>query len=240
MSNSNKQKHIDNVENFVNEKRQTSLRQQRSETPVYSAQLLLEHQQWYMDLAKQSLKGSFFALIALCISFVLIVFLANREPIILSYIQNSNGSIIKLQPTNNPTLSDTELLNWSAERIRELHTLSFSDYKDHLRSLRRHFHTSSFNEYQEALLSSKTIAKLKEGQLNMYIEPLDAPKITDAGVVNGVYTWVVEMKILQSMGGGETSVSGRELVSTMVVKRTPRTNNIDGVMITKYLVKEVE
>jgi hypothetical protein len=47
------------------------------------------------------------------------------------------------------------------------------------------------------------------------------------------------MKITQYMGGGEYIANGTEMLATMVIERTSRARNLSGVVISKYLAKEI-
>lgn len=219
--------------------RKTPLRQiPYSEVPA-SAQVVFQDKEWYKNFAKLSL----FSLIlvsacAVAVSLAL-AFVMTRPPETLSYLMDEDGRIVKLDSVRNPSLTEAEVLNWAAKKIDDIHRLSFTDYVDHVQSQRADFTPQAFVEYQKALLASKSLEKVKADNLVMWAVPKEAPKITAAKVVNGVFTWVVTMKITQFMGGGNYVTNGTDMEVTMVIERTSRARNLSGVVINKYLAKEV-
>ncbi len=203
-----------------------------------SAHVVLENAAWYRQFAKLSLFALLFVAACAAAVSMALAYVATRPPETLSYLMDEDGRVVKLEAVRNPSLTETEVLNWAAAKIRAIHTLTFTDYVDHVQSLRADFTERAYLEYQKALLASKSLEKVKADRLAMWAEPLEAPKIVSAKVVNGRFTWVVEMKIKQVMGGGEYVSNGTELVATMVIERTSRARNLSGVVIAKYLAKE--
>jgi len=210
----------------------------RIEVPA-SAQVVYQDKEWYKSFAKLSLFALLFVSACAASVSIALAYVMTRPPETLSYLMDEDGRVVKLESERNPSLTETEVLNWAAKKISDIHKLSFSDYVDHIQSQRADFTDQAFIEYQKALLASKSLEKVKSDRLVMWSEPKEAPKIIEAKVVNGIYTWVVQMKIIQYLGGGEYIANGTEMTSTMVIERTSRARNLSGVVISKYLAKEI-
>lgn len=204
-----------------------------------SAQVVYQDKEWYKSFAKLSLFALLFSIVCAASVSVALAYVMSRPPETLSYLMDEDGRVVKLESIRNPSLTETEVLNWAAKKISDIHRLTFTDYVDHIQSQRADFTDQAFIEYQKALLASKSLEKVKADRLVMWAEPKEAPKIVDAKIVNGKFTWVVEMKITQYMGGGEYIANGTEMLATMVIERTSRARNLSGVVISKYLAKEI-
>jgi len=234
-----KEKHAENRRKIQQKICTTPLRNIPNSDVPASAQVVLENKEWYKNFAKLSLFALLF--VAACAASVslALAYVMSRPPETLSYFMDEDGRVVKLESIRNPSLTETEVLNWAAGKIKSIHSLTFTDYVDHVQSLRADFTDSAFLEYQKALLSSKSLEKVKRDRLVMWADPKEAPKIISAKVVNGKFTWVVEMKITQYLAGGEYIANGTEMRATVVIERTSRARNLSGVVISKYLAKEI-
>lgn len=204
-----------------------------------SSQVVLEAKEWYQNFAKLSLFALVCVSVCAAMAAISLVVVTSRPPTTLSYLMDEDGRVVRLESIRNPSLTEAEVLNWAAKRIKDIHTLTFTDYIDHVQSLRDDFTDEAYENYQRALLDSKSLQKIKEGRLMMWAKPLTAPKITESKVVNGKYTWVIEMELEQFMGGGNFVTSGTRIKGIMVVERVDRGRNLAGVVVSKYLSKEM-
>jgi len=234
-----KEKHADKRKKIEAKIRETPLRNIPNSDVPSSAQVVLENKEWYKSFAKLSLFALLFVAACAASVSIALAYVMSRPPETLSYLMDEDGRVVKLESTRNPSLTETEVLNWAAGKIKAIHSLTFTDYVDHVQSLRADFTDPAFLEYQKALLSSKSLEKVKQDRLVMWADPKEAPKIISAKVVNGKFTWVVEMKITQYLAGGEYIANGTEMLATVVIERTSRARNLSGVVISKYLAKEI-
>lgn len=205
-----------------------------------SAHIIMNSAEWYQKFAKYSLFALFPVAIAATVVTVALAYMISKPPETLSYLMDTDGRVVQLLPVSSPSLTETEVLSWAATRIEALHNISFTDYKQHIHSLRTDFTPKAYLEYQHSLKASKAIEKITTDRLNMYIKPKTAPRIINSGVVNGEYTWIIEMTVTQFFAGGKFQSTGTDLISTIKIKRASRVRNLSGVVITKYLARETE
>lgn len=232
------EKHIKSLESQEAKIRKTPLRKTPYVEVPASSQVVFESTVWYRSFAKLSLFALVFSMVCSVALSLALAYVISKPPETLSYLMDSEGRVVKLEPVRNPGMSDSELLSWASNMVFKIHNISFADYEEHIMSLHHYFTADSFRQYQRALVDSKTIEKVKAQRLVMWVEPKSAPRILSAKVVNGKFTWVVEFELTQYVGGGSYSSYGSDLVATMVVERASRTTNLAGVVISKYLVKE--
>ena len=201
----------------------------------YGAELVIDQNQWYRTFAK----GLLFAVLGLAMSTAFLsaalTYAVFRPAVTLSYLLDQNGNVVQLDERRNPASNTTDLLLWTAKKVKQLHNLAFSDYIDHVLAMRDDFTPKAFERYQYALLNSQTIAKLKAGQLVMYSEPLSAPRLIKSMPEGDPDKWHLEMKIRVFIGGGKSATIATDLTAHIQVQKTSRANNLAGYVISKYL-----
>lgn len=218
--------------------RKNSLRGPDRTPAPSSAHVVMEAKEWYQKFAKFTLFGLVGVSISTALIAISLVVVTSRPPVTLSYLMDGDGRVVRMDSIRNPSLTEAEVLNWAAKRIKDIHTLTFTDYVDHIQSLRDDFTPEAYDNYQYALLNSKNLEKVKRDRLMMWAVPTSAPRITQAKVVDGKFTWVVEMDLDQFMGGGSFITSASPIKGIMVVERVSRARNLSGVVVSKYLAKE--
>jgi len=209
-----------------------------AEVPA-AAQVVLENVEYRERFAKHQVFTVAFLVLALIVAISVLLSVVSRPPLTLSYLSDEEGRLVQMAPLNVAGMTDSEVMSWTSNMIRKVHHLSFTDYLDHIYGMRPNFTEKAFIEFQKAILSTKAIDKIKKDRLIMHSEPLEAPRITQKGLVNGIATWVIEQEILQKTEGGEYTQVGNELKVTVTVQRTSRSHNLSGLIIKKYLVKEL-
>lgn len=232
-------KHEEGRQKVLQKSRSTPIRRVPLVEAPSAAQIIIDNRLWYREVAKWSLLCAMVCVVSFLALSITLFKVATKEPETLSYLVDSDGRMVIAEPLSDPLLSDASMLMWSADRIKEIHTLAFTDYVDHIMSLSKHFTPVAFKNFQTSIIESKTIEKLKSKRLLMYMEPVEAPRIIKKGIANGRYTWVVEMKIKQIMEGGEYSQTGNILIVTMTAERVSRSQSLSGLVISKYLVREL-
>lgn len=211
----------------------------QSENPMpYGAEVVLRQAQHHMAIARVSLIA---LALSLAISLVLVMtvkYTVEKPVEVLSYLMDPDGRVVAVQPLRDPTLTDTQVLNWAKDRVVDLHSFTFTNYLREIEKLRPYFLDEAFSNYVTALKQSKIIAKIKKDNLLVTATPASAPIIVNKRVVDGAYTWTVQVPILQTIEGGKSGGEKTTLNATMVVQRVPRTTNLSGVNIRSYLVRE--
>lgn len=204
----------------------------------HSSLILLDQYKHYQNMAKWSLFCSLVTGLVLIVVVLALAHVTSRPPITLGYTVDRDNRIQVLQDVGIPTMTDAQVLSWSARKAIDIHKLAFTDWQDHIYSLEVDFTPSAHDNYIESLRSSKTLQKIVESNLVSWAEPLKAPKIVKSGAIGGIFTWTIQLEMTLYFGGGAFTTTGTDVVATMVVERTSRANNLSGVVISQYLVKE--
>lgn len=162
--------------------------------------------------------------------------LSNRKPITLGYGIFQDGTLVELEPVDQKSKTDAQVITWASKMSRNIHNLSFVDAERHVDNLKFFFTPDAYDNYQRALLNSSVWESVTKRNRISWAEHTTAGKIIDSGLDNGVYYWVVEMELNLFIG----KTNPTPVVSKMVVIRTSKENNNDGLLVDGYIVKKVQ
>lgn len=204
----------------------------------HAMEVVLRNNQHNRQMAKYSLFTAIGALIIMFLSVTSLMYVVTRPVEVLSYAADDKGHIIPMQPVRNPTLTDAHVLNWASSRVVDLHSFTFNGWRKEIQALSPYFIDEAYTNFIAALKDTSVIKKISNEKLLVTAVPSRAPIIVAKKIVNGVYTWRVELPIIQTIEGGNTASVNNNLLVTMVIQRVPRTETLDGIKIRSYLVKE--
>lgn len=206
----------------------------------YTAEPILDKNSFYRNVTKGMMFLSIALVTAITVAIIVITYVSARPPITLTYSIDNNGNIVELSPVEVAGMTDADLLDWAVQRAMSIHELSFHDWEDHVNSMAAHFTPEGFINYQWALKKSDLFTRVIDNEQVSWAEPASAPRIRKAEVINGVFTWVVDMEFHVFIGGGGKSTVPVLASSVMVIQRTDKAVNNYGVLINQYLadVKE--
>ncbi|KZX57851.1 hypothetical protein A3709_19700 [Halioglobus sp. HI00S01] len=163
----------------------------------------------------------------------------SQPPVTLTYMTDSDGKLIDYTPTNLPTLTDAQVLEWAADTMDKTQAYSFSNFDSQLKANYVYFNGSGWKSYQRALADSQLKPKLMKERLTTWLEPLEAPRILKRGPIQGALGYEILYKYVQFFEGGAISRRTPPLQATLLVKRAPRNeSNPAGLQIVSYLVKQ--
>lgn len=234
-----KEEHLENLKGVQQKAESKALKKIDAAPNPTSSEVVIDRAVWDRFVAIRTVNTALILAICTTIVTVALAYVATKDVETLSYLSDEDGRVVLLRSEKDPTLTQAEILGWAAKKARQLNNLSFTDYNNQVELLRFDFTEKAFEQYKKALVSSKSIKKIKNGKLNMWIEPLEAPKIVEAKPVGGKMTWLIDYKVVQQFGGGEYITSGTNMVVTMVIQRVTRSKNLAGIVISKYLAKEI-
>lgn len=203
----------------------------------YASDLIFERNGWLQRFTKHLFYVVFAMVIVAVVITITLLVVSGREPIALSYAMDANNNIVVLEPTNEKTVTEEDVLSFAIKKTKQFHKLSFTDYADYVTSLENEFTThTAFENYQKALLASKTIERIISERQVSWAEPLSAPRIIDFD--ENTVSWIVEMNFRWFLGGGEFTTTGSDMRIVFEVNRVSRNKNLAGIAIGSYLIKE--
>ena len=163
---------------------------------------------------------------------------ANKDPISLAFLLSPENSVVELQQTSLPSITEKDVLKFASDKVKEFHKISFTDYIEYITSLEDEFtNQRAFDNYQLQMMNSKLIDQITSRKLTSWSEPTSAPRIVDFDEDN--YIWHIQMTFDWFMGGGNYSTNGREYQIDLIIHSVSRDKNIRGLAVDSYFLKSV-
>lgn len=205
----------------------------------YPSQIVLQRNQFLRWIAKASFYlalGLGFTVVVLAITIYIVT---NRPPITLSYALDQDNRFVELQPIQEPSVTDTDVIYFAGQRVQQFHLITFTNYIDHVLAMEQYFvNKRAFDNFQNNLISSRTIDRIKENRLASWAEPIQAPQIKSYN--SSTNTWIVEFPIRWYLGGGDFATTGTTFDVSMHIQRVSRSQNLSGLAVSKYLLVQKE
>lgn len=150
------------------------------------------------------------------------------------FATTEDGRLVPMEPLSEPNLSNPALLSWAAQSATETMTFGFHDYRRRLQESSRHFTRKGWASYVKALQDSGMIDAVETNRQVISAAPRAAPTILSEGILNGVYTWQLELPMMVTYELGQQK---RQVSTTvrLIVVRVPKLESPNGVGIEQWL-----
>lgn len=199
---------------------------------------VMERHGFYQDGYK---KASLIVVAMLVLSVMLLVLdfslLANRKRPPEFFTLTCDGNFATVTPLSSPYVSDAKVLSWAATAISSAYSMDYIHFREQLESNSTHFTPLGWRSFGDVFKASRNLETVIDRKLIVSSVPTAAPVITKRGVLNGRYTWQVEMPILVSYQNKDTDIQ-QSLKVTVNVVRTPLSEGQDGIAISQYIATE--
>lgn len=146
-----------------------------------------------------------------------------------------NGRITPLFPLEEPNQSDSAVLQWANQAAIASFTYNFVNYRKELQAASEFFTPDGWRQFLQALQSSNNLDAVKAKKLIVSAVATRAPIILDKGVLNGRYSWRVQMPILVTYQSASQFTQQNNVV-TMLITRVSTLNSPRGIGISQFIV----
>ncbi len=150
------------------------------------------------------------------------------------FATTADGRIMQLVPLELPNMGTSALLSWAAQAGSEVMTFGFHDYQRRLQYSSRFFTRHGWDTFTAALQQSRVIESVETLQQVVSAQPRSAPILTQEGMFNGKYRWVVDLPLTVKYQSGQNSRIDN-LVVKLVIDRVPSLENPNGVGIEQWV-----
>ncbi len=141
-----------------------------------------------------------------------------------------NGRITPLIPLDQPNMPPSTLLQWANAAATAAYTYNFVNFRQELQSASEFFTPDGWAEFLNALKSSTNLNAVIEKKLVVSAVATGAPVIIDQGVINGTYTWTVQMPMLVTYQSA-SQVARQNVMVKMIIQRISTLNSARGIGI---------
>jgi len=180
-------------------------------------------------------------LLALMISMVLNAILAiafgyivTHPPAPQYFATTINGRITPLIPLDQPNMPPSTLLQWANSAAIAAYTYNFVNYREELQAASDFFTPQGWSDFTGALKTSNNLNSVIQKKLVVSAVATGAPVILDQGVVNGTYTWTVQMPMLVTYQSA-SQVARQNIMVKMVIQRISTLNSARGIGISSFV-----
>lgn len=151
-----------------------------------------------------------------------LLFTDASRPKPLYFATTNSGQLIALASQDNPIMTDQAVIAWVNSVVPQVFSLDFLNYKSELNRSHQFFTDYGWNQFSQAF--QPTIQQIITQQYVTSAAPSDVPVIVGKGVINGVYTWRVQVPLIVTFQkGGQEEV--KNVVWSLIVQRV---NNNDS------------
>lgn len=148
-----------------------------------------------------------------------------------------DGRIMPLYPLSEPMLSPGELLQWTHRAAISAYTYNFVNYRDAMQQLQNLFTPEGWRYYQDALKVSRNLEMVIAKKLVVSAVATGTPVILDQAVINGRYSWKVQIPLLVSYQSPNEQTQ-KPIIAMMIVSRVPTVDMPKGIAIVSFVASE--
>lgn len=191
--------------------------------------------QFYRDSQRKVILALTVAIIVNCLLGGLLAYILSHPPEPRYFATSINGRITPLYPLNQPNQSDSAVLQWANQAAIAAFTYNFVNYRDELQASSGFFTAQGWDQFLSALQQSNNLDAVKAKKLVVSAVATRAPVILQKGILNGSYSWRIQMPILVTYQSASQFTQQNNVV-TMLVTRISTLNSPRGIGIDQFVV----
>lgn len=162
-------------------------------------------------------------------------YIISHPPMPKYFATSINGRITPIFSLDQPNQADSALLQWANQAAIASFTYNFVSYRKELQAASEFYTAIGWQEFTRALESSNNLAAVKAKKLIVSAVATSAPVILQKGLLNGRYSWRVQMPLLVTYQSASQFTQDSYLV-TMLIQRVSTLNNPRGIGISQIVV----
>ncbi|KTD32756.1 protein IcmL (DotI) [Legionella nautarum] len=191
--------------------------------------------EFYRDGQRKIIFALLFSVLINFILASLLVYMLTHPPAPKYFATSISGRITPLFPLDEPNQSDSAVLQWANQAAIAAFTYNFVNYRDELQASSGFFTADGWTQFLNALQQSNNLDAVKAKKLIVSAVATRAPIILQKGLLNGVYSWRVQMPILVTYQSA-SEFSQQNNVVTMLITRVSTLNSPRGIGIAQFVV----
>lgn len=190
---------------------------------------------FYKDSQRKVILALLVAILVNVVLASLVVYMITHPPAPKYFATTINGRITPLFPLDEPNQSDSAVLQWANQAAIAAFTYNFVNYRDELQASSGFFTAEGWDQFLGALQQSNNLDAVKAKKLVVSAVATRAPIILQKGVLNGRYSWRVQMPILVTYQSASEFTQQNNVV-TMLITRVSTLNSPRGIGIAQFVV----
>lgn len=196
-----------------------------------ASHVIVKHRSdFYRDNYRRVITALMFSIVLIAVLASALVYIVTHPPVPQYFATTIQGRITPLVPIDEPNLPPSAVLQWANQAAIAAYTYNFVNYRQELQAASEFFTSDGWNTFLTALQNSNNLTTVISKKLVVSAVATGAPVILDQGVVDGAYTWKIQMPMLVSYQSASQLVQ-QQIVITLVVTRISTLNSARGIGI---------
>ena len=187
------------------------------------------------DGQKKLMSALLFSVIGVFFLSIFLIFMITHPPQPKYFATSVNGRITPLTALNEPNQSDSAILQWANQAAIASFSYNFVNYQGELLAASTYFTPDGWQQFITALQQSGNLDTVKAKKLIVSAVATRAPIILQKGILNGQYSWRIQMPILVTYQSASEFTQQNNVV-TMLVTRISTLESPRGIGISQFVV----
>jgi len=166
-----------------------------------------------------------------------LVYMITHRPAPKYFATTAAGRIIPLYPLDEPMVSQAQLLQWASSAALSTFNFDFANWRGQLQKSSELFTQPGWTAWEAALKSTRDLQTVIAKKLVVHAVVTGAPVILQHGVLNGRYSWKIQMPLLVTYQSASTTFQ-QPVTVTMLITRVPVINFPRGIAIAQFFAAQ--
>lgn len=153
------------------------------------------------------------------------------------FATTSDGKLIPMIPLDRPNMTDQSLLKWVSSAIISLYTYDFLNFRADFQQNQKYFTDRGWKAFLDSLAKSNNLQAVQQQKLTVQAVPAGAPIITRQGILDGRYSWQIQMPILVTYESLSQQFN-QQLLITIMVQRLSTLSSEYGIGISQLVEQQ--
>lgn len=189
---------------------------------------------FYRDSYRRVVSVLLFTILGNLLLAFIVYYLATHRPEPKYFATSADGRITPIYPLTAPMVADSALLQWANQAAVSAYTYNFATWRKELQGASENFTPEGWSDFETALQSSRNLETVINKKLVVTAVATGAPVILDRGILNGHYSWKVQMPLLVTYESASTTIQQPVLI-TMLVTRVSTLTVPKGIAIAQFV-----
>lgn len=176
------------------------------------------------------------AIVLVLIGLVCVVAIVRPRPVY--FATDPNLRVVPLTPLDQPTITDTGLLNWAGKVLIATLSLDYLHYRQTLLAVQAYYTAPAFNSLLASMKARNVLEIITQQSYDVSVTITGAPALEQEWVVGGRRYWRVGMPFIMSYHTSSGVGQSINLNAVMVIERVSESDDPQGVKVAQLVLSQ--
>lgn len=191
---------------------------------------------FYRDNYRKIVGALLFFVLIITVLVAALIYIVTNPPQPRYFATTVDGRIKPLVPLDQPNIAQAALLQWAATAAVAAYTYNFVNYRQALQATSASFTPDGWSAFMEALDSSNNLNAVIAKKLVVSAVATGAPVILQQGILEGRYSWRIQMPMLITYQSA-SQFSRQSILVTLLITRVSTLNSPEGIGISQFIAE---